>query len=246
MKRAVIAMGLVIAVVLPAGMGADRTSNVKFTSDADREFELTEKVMSHRAAYLEALGELHAFYVTTRQPDKAKRALAERNGLKGVPRYSYFVDVHGGPIIGAGKLKEVPAAEALYTEGVYFKDYPALPDTKKKWLEKALNNFREVLRRYPQSTRTSDAAFRMGEIYAGWYYKDYALAARYFEKCFRWNPATGFNARYRSAELYDRKLIDWRKAKGLYEECVANSPDPESKKKAQARLNDVARLQARR
>ena len=194
---------------------------------------------------MEGLEALQKFYTAQRQPDKAKRTLEELNALRNCPQYGYFVEVESGPALG-GKLRSIAAAAALYDEGIQFKDYPALPDSKKKWLEKALNNFRQILQNYPESTRVGAAAFRMGEIYAGWYYQDYSLAARYFEACARWDPDTKFNARFRAAELYDRKVINWHKAKSLYEDCVAHSPDPNSAKKAKARLDEVERLQAMR
>src|SRR6185436_17987379 len=78
--------------------------------------------------------------------------------------------------------------------------------------------FQEVLTKYPQSDKISDAAYMLGDIYESKAYKHYGRAAQYYERCFQWNPRTQYDARIRAARIYDKQLHERPRAIELYRE----------------------------
>ena len=101
-----------------------------------------------------------------------------------------------------------------------FKNYPAWPDEKRGKLRIAVEKFTTLIREYPTSDKISEAAFRLGEIYEGWYYEDFAKAAAAYERAYQWNARTILPAKFRAAKLYDEKLMQRDKAVMLYKQVV--------------------------
>jgi hypothetical protein len=73
----------------------------------------------------------------------------------------------------------------------------------------------------------STTAFRIGEVLSGVDFREYTRAARWFERCFRWNPKTELPATYRAAELYETKTVDYDRAAQLYYLTARSTADPE-------------------
>ncbi len=97
-----------------------------------------------------------------------------------------------------------------------------------------------LLTEYPQSTKISEAAYQLGDIYEGRAFKQYQRAAAYFERCFQWSPATPLDARLRAARVYDRDLKNKNKALESYRMVREHDTDPNRIREADRRIADLS------
>jgi len=202
-----------------------------------RELELVDKVAAARRAYKESLENLKNYYIEV--GDAYKEALVEQElqGLRLVhkPEYILLVDRLSLATVPA---EHIAAADELYADAKNYKDYPDL-FTKKNRLVIAIQKFKEIIEKYPTSDKVDDAAFRLGEIYDGFYFRDYHAAAKYYEACFRWNPNTEYPARLRAAKSHYKHTKNFPKAAELYKETMENSPISENQLKARKKLEEM-------
>lgn len=203
------------------------------------EVELVERIAVARESYRLSLEALKQHYVDAHNAVKLQWVEQELADLNGVEQYHYLEEVE---LAGEGlkPIASIAAADQLYREGMEFKNYPAFPPEKKDKLKIALQKLRTIISDYPTSDKIDDAAFRMGEIYEGWYFQDYARAVVCFERCFQWNPKTEYPARFNAAKLYDQRLMMRDKAVALYKQVVLDSQNPQHVEEALRRLNELA------
>src|SRR5262249_52386569 len=97
-----------------------------------------------------------------------------------------------------------------------------------------------ILTEYPQSTKISDAAYHLGDIYESKACKQYRLSAAYFERCFQWDPKTGTDARIRAARLFEKQLNDRVRASQLYKEIITHETKEKMSEEAKARLQEIS------
>ncbi|KPJ62672.1 MAG: hypothetical protein AMS15_03215 [Planctomycetes bacterium DG_23] len=204
---------------------------------AGREVELVDKVTRARKAYKESLEDLKNYYIEVGDAYKEALTKQELEGLRLVhkPEYILLVDRLSLAIVRA---EHIPAADELYADAQSYKDYPDL-FTKKNRLVIAIGKFKELIEKYPTSDKADDAAFRLGEIYEGFYFRDYHAAAKYYEACFRWNPNTEYAARLEAAKCHYKHTKNFAKAAELYEETAQNSPISENRLEARKKLEEM-------
>jgi tetratricopeptide (TPR) repeat protein len=199
------------------------------------EIGLVDEVTRARLAYQKALLTLKDFYMKRGNAVKTQWVDDELAGLDKTPKAQYLgVAELAGP--GLKPTKRIDAADQLFKEGISFKDYPAFPPGKKDYLKTALEKFQTIIEKYPESDKIDDAAFRMGEIYGGWYFEDWTRAVQCYERCWQWNPKTIEPALLNAARIYEDKLKNRGKAIELYNRVITESPDTEQTKAAQDRL----------
>ncbi len=203
------------------------------------EVGLVEAVAAARKQYKRTLETLKKYYVDRGHNAKIEWVESELRGLAATPKPRYLLAAEvAGPELRPSR--SIEAADQLYQEGVDFKDYPAFPPGKKDYLKVALEKFRTIIEKYPQSDKIDDAAFRMGEIYGGWYFQDYARAVMSYERCWQWNPDTQHPARFKAAKIFEEKLKNRAKAVELYNEVITHTQDEELAKQAQQRIRALA------
>ncbi|MFO8014208.1 MAG: hypothetical protein R6X20_12990 [Phycisphaerae bacterium] len=199
------------------------------------EVGLVEAVATARKQYERTLQTLKAYYTDRGHNAKIEWVESELRGFSATPKPRYLLAAEiAGPELRPSRTIE--AADQLYQEGLHFKNYPAFPPGKKEYLKVALEKFRTVIEKYPQSDKIDDAAFRMGEIYGGWYFQDYARAVMSYERCWQWNPETQHPARFNAAKIFEEKLKNRAKAVELYNEVIAHTENEELAKQAQERI----------
>jgi TolA-binding protein len=214
------------------GVNAPSTRAPAGTSD----LELIERVIEARKQYARSLRELYEHY---RRTGDTKRAQWAEDELKQYhrmnhPPYRLELDVPN-PKLQA--LYNQPDANDLYRRAMNYKDRGIGPDyTDNQKRSEIL--FQELLTKYPQSNRISDAAFMLGDIYESRAFHQYERAAAYFERCFQWNPNTHHDARLRAARLYDRELKDRPKAIELYRMVLDYETNQAHRDEAARRLHD--------
>jgi len=205
------------------------------------EVGLAEEVARARKAYNRALLALKDYYLTRRASAvKLEWINSEITAFDQVPKLQYLtVAEMAGPNLRP--IRRIEAADQLYEEAMQNKNYPAMPfpmsnPGKDAYLKKALEKFQTIIEKYPESDKIDDAAFRMGEIYSGWYFNDPARAVECYQRCWEWNPKTELPALFNTAKIYEEKLSNRSKAVELYNRVLVESSNEELQKQAADRI----------
>ena len=179
------------------------------------EADAVERLASARDAYLTALRELAGYYRGTGNATKVRWAENELKGQMQAAQYRYLMP---GEWVG-GQLhanNAIPAADSLYKDAMKLYQeaggYFVVLDNDK--FRESLRLFNKVISDYPTSDKIDDAAYRAGRIYE--HFKDYELAAVFYQRCFQWNEKTTFPARFRAAYVMDNRLKMRTEALNLY------------------------------
>jgi len=199
------------------------------------EVGLVEALATARKQYERTLESLKTYYEKRGNDSKIQWVSSEIQGFQNTPkpRYLLAAEIAGPDLRPSDRIE---AADQLYTEGLHYKNYPAFPPEKKEYLKIALDKFRTIIEKYPQSDKIDDAAFRTGEIYGGWYFQDYARAVQAYQRCWQWNPDTEHPARFNAAKIFEEKLKNRAKAVELYNEVIAHTKDEEKATQARQRI----------
>ena len=205
------------------------------------EVRLVEQLALAREAYRQSLEALKAHYSDTHNRAKLDRVEKELAEYSAIEKYEYLNEV-GLASPALRPTASITAADNLFKEAMDFKNYPAFPDEKRGKLKLAVQKFRALINDYPTSDKIDDAAFRLGEIYEGWYYNDFTQAVVCFERCFQWNPKTEYPAYYKAAKLYDEKLLMRDKAVELYRKVISSDLDKGHVSEALNRLKELSAL----
>jgi len=204
------------------------------------EVGLAEEVARARKAYNRSLLALRDYYTSRGTAVKLGWVTSEIEAFDQVPKLQYLtVAEMAGPNLRP--IRRIEAADQLYEEGTQYKNYPAMPfpmsnPGKDAYLKKALEKFQTIIEKYPESDKIDDAAFRMGEIYSGWYFNDPTRAVECYERCWTWNPKTEYPALLNTAKLYEEKLSNRTKAVELYNRVLAETSNEEWQKQAAERI----------
>ncbi len=91
-----------------------------------------------------------------------------------------------------------------------------LPLTNYGKQRKALGMFRELVRRYPNSTRIAESAYYIGDIYKEYFDED-VRAVQWYQRAWEWDPKILKPARFQAAVVYDLLLAQPGKALPLYQ-----------------------------
>ena len=199
------------------------------------EVGLVEETARTRKAYMRSLEALKDFYVSRANHTKIEWIDSELQAFEKVPRIQYL----GVAELASPNLRptqHIEAADQLYKEGLNYKDYPALPPGKKEYLKVAIEKFQAIIEKYPNSDKIAEAAFRLGEIYGGWYFQDWARAVQSYERCWQWDPSSSLPACFNAAKIYDDKLKNRVKAVELNNRVIATSQDDDLKRQAGDRI----------
>jgi hypothetical protein len=204
------------------------------------EVGIAEEVIRARKAYDRALLALRDHYTARGTAVKLGWVDSEIQAFDKVPKIQYLTVAEiAGPNLRP--IRRIEAADQLYEEGMQNKNYPAMPfpmsnPGKDAYLKKALEKFQTIIEKYPESDKIDDAAFRMGEIYGGWYFNDPTRAVECYERCWTWNPKTESAALFNAAKIYEEKLNNRTKAVELYNRVLVENANEELQKQAVDRI----------
>lgn len=206
----------------PVHRAATGGGGIDITTTDAREVDLVETVISDRNAYRQHLTELRDFYVSRGNNTKKDWAETELAALGKVQPFRYLLDseVPGGDLKAA---ESIPEADALYQKGLDLmreagRGTPLL--TRRGPLLEASTTFRDLVTRYPTSDKIDDAAFMLGEIHADYLSGQEAIAVKWYERAWTWDPTTPHPAMYQAAHVYDYRLHDRDRALELYQGVV--------------------------
>lgn len=201
------------------------------------DLELVQKLNNARKDYQASLEQLRHLYIQAGDVERARWAEDELRQFHRIPKFAFRLDLDVPPPTLKGETN-VPEANQLFIRAMSYKD--------KGWGTESTDNqrraeilFQELLSKYPQSNKISDAAYMLGDIYEKQPYRMYRRAAAYFERCFQWNGNTTHDARLRAARLYDRQTLDRARAMELYREVTTHTHDGKQLQEAERRLKEL-------
>jgi TolA-binding protein len=199
---------------------------------------LVERLLAARKEYQTSLETLRAHYAGSGEVERARWAEDEIRQYHRMNKQAYRLELDVPPPTLKGD-HAIAEANELYRRAMTYKD--------KGWSTDYIDNqrraellFQQILTQYPQSDKIDDAAYQLGDIYESKACKQFRRAAAYFERCFQWNAHTQFDARLRSARLYDKTLLERTKAVELYREVLNHETDPKWRQEAQLRLGELS------
>lgn len=186
------------------------------------EIDLVEKTAASRQAYRTSLQALVQYYGAAGNNTKVTWARQEITALDRIPQYDYIIDAEVMPA-NLKASESIAAADQLYEEAMKIERQAGprpMPSILKdqQILQAALLKYKELLRKYPTSDKIDDVAYRMAEIHKG--FGDYVIALSFYQRAYQWDPATPNPARFRAADILDKKLHDRAKALEVYQEAV--------------------------
>lgn len=186
------------------------------------EVDLIEQMAVNRQAYRQSLELLVGYYTRTGNNMKLRWAEKELAALNAMPQYNYIIEVTVAPQNLKANIS-IPEADELYEDAMQFEKKARLagllPVLKNESLLRlALDKYNQLIKKYPNSNKIGDAAFRAGGIYE--YFKDYSIAVLYYKRVYQWDPLTPHPARFKAAYILDRHLHRRAEALELYEQAV--------------------------
>lgn len=228
-SKGTIAAGAIIAAVLAGIVLAQ-------SYDPGTEMTLIEKVLKARDEYKASLTELVNYYNRVGDAAMSNRAQRELKAFNLSEKYDYArqtVEKVAGPV---KILRYVPEADDYYTDGQIFAG-----SNRKAVRDIALARFEKILTTWPESDKAPMAAFQMGEVYSGYYHRDFDLAAKYYQKAYELDPATALPALLKAGDMYT-KVKRYDEAVKMYKLAVEGSADPAVRDKAQAALDRLSKI----
>ncbi len=186
------------------------------------EIDLVEKMADNRQAYRRSLEGLIQYYNAIGNNTKVTWARQELTALDRIPQYQYIIEAQVMPATLKAS-ESIAAADQLYEEAMKIERQAGprpMPTLLKdqQILQAALVKYSELLRKYPTSDKIDDVAYRMGEIHKG--FGDYVIALSFYQRAYQWDAATPYPARFRAADILDRRLHDRAKALEVYQEAI--------------------------
>ncbi len=115
----------------------------------------------------------------------------------------------------------IGAADALFKEALKLyrqgKPLPGITDYPKQ--RQALLKFRQLVKKYPTSTKIAQSAYYIAEIYKE-YFGENLRALAWYERAWQWDKNITLPARSQAAYIYDFRLGQRGKAIALYQEVI--------------------------
>lgn len=186
---------------------------------SSNEIDLVEQMATHRQAYRRSLEALIQHYDAAGNNEKTMWAREELEALDRIPQYRYIFEVP--PNLRA--TERIPAADQLYEEAEKTRlraGAPPVPAALKneEVLRAALGKYADLIAQYPTSDKIDDAAYRMAGIHED--FRDYTIALQYYQAAYQWDPGTPYPARFKAANILDRRLHRRAEALDLYKEAI--------------------------
>jgi len=249
MTRVILSMMLTgLMIVLVGCHGADSgksqllPSRLKVVSVVEAsEADIVEQMSINRMAYRQYTEALIKHYKDVGNNMKLGWAKSELKMLNKIPQYNYIIEASvPGPELRA--VNSIAEAELMYLRALQTekKAKQLVVITDDDLLREALDQYNQLIRRYPTSDRIDDAAFKAAKIYE--YFKDYTIALMYYQRAYQWDPEESYPAKLKAARILDNKLHRRSEALELYKQVVGVPGLSKSTKQViQTRINELTR-----
>ena len=179
---------------------------------------LVEYLISARRAYIKAMADLAGFYRNSGDTFKAELVNNMQVRFDPIRTYMYFLDAET-PSVAVKPTDVIPEADEMFERAYKLfrkgKGFIPLLTTSYAKERKALVIFRELIRKYPQSTKVALAAYYVADIYKE-YFHEYVRAVHWYRQAWRWDPTVTEPARFQAATVYDFHLSSYARAVECY------------------------------
>lgn len=212
---------------ISAGERPDAGGGVDMAIADAGEVDLVEFMAEHRTAYHQALWRLKDYYDAHGYAAKAGWAATELGDLRGVKQFRYLMDAEVASDV-LRPAETIDEADLLYEKGLHLMrrgghGVPLL--FRRDRMVEAAEVFRELIERFPESDKIDDAAFYCGEIHKEYLPGQEAIAVKWYERAWSWNPEITHPARFQAAVVYDYRLHDRDRALELYHSAIKREAD---------------------
>lgn len=207
------------------------------SGSAGGEVPLVERLIWVRREYQKALEQLVGYYSQGGDREKQKWAEEELREWHLIPKWAFVKELELPPPNLDGS-QHVPEANKLFTRAMMVKDKGWGTEYKANQ-RRAEILFQELITKYPQSDKISDASYMLADIYESKAYGQYRRAAWYYERCYQWNKKTFHDARIREARIYDRQLHERSTAIERYGDVLKYDVHPERVNEAKKRIAEL-------
>ena len=190
-----------------------------FAVPGAEEVDLVENMAGCRNSYRESLNALVEYYRKAGDAVKLGWAQRELAALEVAPMYRYLMPAESA-YADLRAIDSIAMADEVYQEAIilYKQAGELLVIKDETKLRAALNGFNRVIDNYQTSDKIDDAAYRAGQIYE--HFKDYEIAAVYYQRAFQWNEDKPYPARFRAAYILDKRLHQRKEALLLYQLAI--------------------------
>ncbi|MCD6364790.1 MAG: hypothetical protein J7M14_02840 [Planctomycetes bacterium] len=171
---------------------------------------LIELVVSARRTYLQAADKLLSMYQRSQDIENVRKVRSAREKFNPIMTYLYSLSAEiPGPQLRATVVRPEAERAFKYAMGNYEfgkRSVASLSQTGRQRRLAALKAFRQIVSKYPDSTKIGRCAFYIAELYRK--YGEYDRAVVWYDRAWQWDPNIEEPARYEAARLYDHKLAD--------------------------------------
>jgi TolA-binding protein len=234
-----------VAVVLAAtiyGQGTDASKDKDKDKDGGKsganDLPLVERLLAARKEYQMTLETLRKHYISTGDVTRARWAEDELMQFHRMSKQAFNLALDLPPPTLKGQ-QNIPEANKIFRYAMGYKD--------KGWRTDYIDNqrraellFQKLLTEYPQSSKISEVAYQLGDLYESKAFEQYERAAAYYDRCYEWNPKTQHDARIRAARLYERRLNNRGKAVQIYKQILTHETDERRIEEANRRLGELS------
>ena len=188
--------------------------------EAINEAAAVESVLSGRRNWKRCLEKLDDFYSRKGFNHKLVMVRSIQARFDPIRAYPYFMHAEVPPE-DLRPTEVIPAADTLFAEALKLhKQGKALPGiTNYSKQRQALMKFRQLVDKYPGSTKIAQSAYYIAEIYKE-YFAENLRALAWYERVWQWDRHITLPARSQSAYIYDFRLGQREKAIALYQEVI--------------------------
>jgi tetratricopeptide (TPR) repeat protein len=218
----------------PPGGGGSRTN----TPNSGNDLEVVERLNMARREYQKQLEQVRAHYMQHGDLERARWAEEELRQFHRIPKQAFRLELVVPPETLHASVNIPEANKLLLRAREYMGKGSGMDYVDNQRRAELL--LQQLITQYPQSNKIGEAAYQLGEIYEAKPYRQYRLSAKYYERCFQWNPNTSLDARLRAARLYDRQMLDRGRAIEIYREVKTHESDPRRIDEADKRLQALS------
>lgn len=188
--------------------------------EATNEAAVVETVLSGRRNWKQCLEKLADYYSQKEMNFKLALVRNIQARFDPVRAYPYFMHAEVPPE-DLKPTEVIPAADTLFAEAMKLykqgKAFPGFTNYSKQ--RQALMKFRQLVEKYPASTKIAQSAYYIAEIYKE-YFNENLRALAWYERVWQWDRLIALPARSQSAYIYDFRLGQHEKAIALYQEVI--------------------------
>ena len=181
---------------------------------------LVEYAVASRRQYLDAANKVIAMLNANGDTYKAGRVKNVLDRMDLSHRFTFIAEI---PPADLRPTQVVPEADKMFADAYHLfrrgKGLVPMVTTNYQDERNALQLFKELVNKYPSSTKIALSAYYIADIYKEYFNED-ALAVQWYERAIQWAPNVTEPARFQAAVVYDLRMHNRAKAVEMYKGAI--------------------------